>query len=85
MLAKPALTINNSANSLMQPSAETKANTENAITNQCARHFIDETKYTQNSPVNSPPPTKCVVKLVSCPSINGDGKYQDMKNNKHAV
>ncbi len=85
MRAKPTLTIHNSASSLMQPSADTRANSENAITSQCDRHFIDETKYAHNSPVNSPPPTKCVVKLVSCPSINGDGKYQEIKNNKHAT
>ena len=84
ILAIPAFTINNSANSLMQPSAETKAKIENAIISQCARHFIDETKYAQNRPVNSPPPTKCVIKLVSRPSMSGDGKYQEMKNNTQA-
>ena len=84
MRAKPNLTINNSASSLIHPKADTKAKTENAITNQCDRQRIANTRYAQNSPVNSPPPTKCVVKLVSCPSINGDGKYHEMKNSTQA-
>lgn len=83
--AKPTLTIYNSASSLMQPSADTSANSENAITSQCDRQRIANTRYTQNNPVNSPPPTKCVVKLVSRPSISGDGKYHEMQNNTQAI
>ena len=53
-------------------------------THQCDRQRIANTRYTHNSPVNNPPPTKCVVKLVSRPSISGDGKYHEMKNNTQA-
>ena len=83
--AKPTLTIYNSASSLIQPNADTRANSENAITSQCDRQCIANTRYTHNSPVNSPPPTKCVVKLVSRPSMSGDGKYHEMQNNTQAI
>ena len=82
--ASPVFTIYSSASSLMQPSADTNANTENAITSQWARQRIASTRYTHNNPVNNPPPTKCVVKLVSRPSMSGDGRYHEMKNNTHA-
>lgn len=82
--ASPVFTIYSSASSLMQPSADTNANTENAITSQCDRQRIANTRYTHNNPVNTPPPTKCVVKLVSRPSMSGDGRYHEMKNNTHA-
>ena len=82
--ASPVFTIYSSASSLMQPSADTNANTENAITSQCDRQRIANTRYTHNNPVNTPPPTKCVVKLVSRPSMSGDGRYHEMKNTTHA-
>ena len=82
--ASPVFTIYSSASSLMQPSADTNANTENAITSQWDCQRIASTKYIHNNPVNSPPPTKCVVKLVSRPSMSGDGKYHEMKNSTQA-
>ena len=80
IVARPVLTIISSASSLMQPSAETRANSEKASMSQCARQLSANFRYHQRSPVNTPPPTKCVVKLVSCPSMSGDGKYHETKN-----